>query len=70
VACGEVKNCSTRDILAEILNDEDAHIEDVEDLPVQIEQRELSDLLTTQILVWGAIFYVRIVKMAAFFVSA
>lgn len=49
VLAGEVKDFATRDILVQILNDEDAHIDEIEELQDQIEQMKLSNFLTAQI---------------------
>lgn len=46
---GEVKDFATRDLLQEILNDEDAHMDDIEGLQSQIEQMTLQVFLTTQV---------------------
>ena len=46
---GEVKDFATRDLLQEILNDEDAHMDDIEGLQSQIEQITLQVFLTTQV---------------------
>ncbi|MDL2211538.1 bacterioferritin [Erysipelotrichaceae bacterium OttesenSCG-928-M19] len=49
ILAGEVKDYATRDILTEILNDEDAHIDELEEQLDQIEQMGLSLFLTTQV---------------------
>jgi bacterioferritin len=49
VLAGDVKDFATRDILQEILNDEDAHIDEIEELQSQIEQIGLQVFLTTQV---------------------
>lgn len=46
---GEVKDFATRDLLQSILNDEDAHMDDIEGLQGQIEQMTLQVFLTTQV---------------------
>ncbi|NLM11247.1 MAG: bacterioferritin [Clostridiaceae bacterium] len=46
---GEVRDHATRDILIEILNDEDQHIDELEELQDQIEQMTLPIFLTTQV---------------------
>ncbi len=48
VLAGEVKDYATRDLLQEILNDEDRHIDEIEELRDQIEQMTLQIFLTTQ----------------------
>lgn len=49
IIAGEAKDYATRDILVQILNDEDAHIDDIEELQDQIDQMKLSNFLTTQV---------------------
>lgn len=49
ILAGEVKDYATRDILTEILNDEDAHMDQLEELQDQIDQMGLPIFLTTQI---------------------
>lgn len=49
VLAGEVKDFATRDLLQQILNDEDAHMDDIEGLQSQIEQMTLPVFLTTQV---------------------
>jgi len=46
---GELKDFATRDLLQSILNDEDAHMDDIEGLQSQIEQMTLQTFLTTQV---------------------
>ncbi len=46
---GEVKDFATRDLLQEILNDEDAHMDGIEALQNQIQQMSLQVFLTTQV---------------------
>jgi bacterioferritin len=49
VLAGDVKDFATRDLLQEILNDEDAHMDGIEELQSQIEQMSLQVFLTTQV---------------------
>jgi bacterioferritin len=49
ILAGEVKDYATRDILQSILNDEDAHIDEIEELRDQVGQMTLPVFLTTQI---------------------
>jgi bacterioferritin len=49
VLAGEVKDYATRDFLQSILNDEDAHMDGIEELQDQIGQMSLSVFLSTQI---------------------
>jgi bacterioferritin len=46
---GEVKDFATRDILQQILNDEDDHMDAIEELQDQIKQMSLQIFLTTQV---------------------
>ena len=46
---GEVRDHATRDILIQILNDEDRHMDELEELLDQIEQMTLPIFLTTQV---------------------
>ena len=46
---GEVKDFATRDFLQQILNDEDAHMDGIEELQDQISQMSLQVFLTTQV---------------------
>lgn len=46
---GEVKDFATRDFLQQILNDEDAHMDGIEELQSQIEQMSIQVFLTTQV---------------------
>lgn len=46
---GEVKDFATRDLLEQILMDEDKHIDDIEELQSQIDQMTLPIFLTTQV---------------------
>ncbi len=49
ILAGEVKDYATRDILNEILNDEDEHMDQLEELQDQIDQMGLPIFLTTQV---------------------
>jgi bacterioferritin len=49
VLAGEVKDYATRDLLQQILNDEDDHMDNIEGLQSQIEQMTLQVFLTTQV---------------------
>jgi len=49
VLAGEERDYATRDILVEILNDEDRHIDELEELLDQIEQMTLPVFLSTQV---------------------
>jgi bacterioferritin len=49
ILAGEVKDYATRDILQAILNDEDAHIDEIEELKDQVAQMTLPIFLTTQV---------------------
>jgi len=46
---GDVKDFATREILENILNDEDRHIDDIEALKDQVEQMTLPIFLSTQL---------------------
>jgi bacterioferritin len=46
---GEVKDFATREILEDILNDEDRHIDDIESLQDQVQQMTLPVFLSTQL---------------------
>jgi bacterioferritin len=46
---GDVKDFATREILESILKDEDAHIDDIEEIRDQIQQMGLPVFLTTQV---------------------
>lgn len=46
---GEVKDFATRDVLQDILNDEDAHMDGIEALQSQIGQMSIQVFLTTQV---------------------
>ncbi len=49
VLAGEVKDFATRDMLQQILNDEDAHMDGIEELQGQIKQMTVQVFLTTQV---------------------
>ncbi len=49
VLAGEVKDFATRDILQNILNDEDRHVDEIEELQDQISHMTLGVFLTTQV---------------------
>jgi len=49
VLAGELRDYATRDILVDILNDEDRHMDEIEELQDQIEQMTLPIFLTTQV---------------------
>ncbi len=49
VLAGELMDYATRDILVQILNDEDRHMDELEELQDQIEQMTLPIFLTTQV---------------------
>ena len=49
VLAGEVKDYATRDLLQQILNDEDEHMDGIEEMQDQIEQMTLPVFLTTQV---------------------
>ena len=49
ILAGEVKDFATRDFLQQILNDEDAHMDGIEELQDQIAQMSLQVFLTTQV---------------------
>lgn len=46
---GQLLDYATRDVLVEILNDEDRHMDELEELQGQIEQMSLPIFLTTQV---------------------
>ncbi len=48
ILAGEVKDYATRDFLQKILNDEDAHMDGIEELQDQIDQMTLQVFLSTQ----------------------
>lgn len=47
--CGELRDYATRDVLLEILNDEDRHMDELEETLEQINQMTLPIFLTTQV---------------------
>jgi bacterioferritin len=47
--CGDAKDFATREILESILNDEDAHIDGIEEVQDQIQQMGLQVFLSTQL---------------------
>jgi bacterioferritin len=47
--CGNAKDYATREILEGILNDEDKHIDDIEEVQDQIEQMGVQFFLSTQV---------------------
>ena len=49
VVCGEAKDFATREILEHILNEEDKHIDDIEEVNDQIAQMGIQVFLSTQI---------------------
>jgi bacterioferritin len=49
ILAGEVKDYATRDILQQILNDEDSHMDEIEELQDQIKQMSIQIFLTTQV---------------------
>jgi len=49
ILAGRVKDYATRDILQSILNEEDAHIDQIEEVQDQIRQMTLPTFLTTQV---------------------
>jgi len=49
VLAGEVMDFATRDVLQQILNDEDVHIDQIEELQDQVSQMTLPVFLTTQV---------------------
>jgi bacterioferritin len=48
VLCGELKDYATRDILQDILNDEDNHFNEIEEVQRQISQMGLQVFLSTK----------------------
>lgn len=46
---GELRDYATRDILVDILNDEDRHMDEIEELQDQIDQMTLPTFLSTQV---------------------
>jgi bacterioferritin len=49
VVCGEARDFATREVLEGILNDEDKHIDDIEEVQDQIEQMGVQIFLSRQI---------------------
>jgi len=49
ILAGEVRDFATREILEEILNDEDRHIDEIEELQDQINQMTIQIFLSTQV---------------------
>jgi bacterioferritin len=49
VVCGDARDYATREILESILNDEDKHIDDIEEVQDQIEQMGVQIFLSRQI---------------------
>ena len=49
VLAGEVRDFATRDVLQNILNEEDGHMDGIEELQDQIKQMTLQVFLTTQV---------------------
>ena len=49
ILAGEVRDYATRDVLQQILNDEDEHMDTIEELLDQINQMTLPVFLTTQV---------------------
>jgi bacterioferritin len=49
ILAGQVKDYATRDILQSILNDEDGHIDEIEEIQDQIGQMGIQIFLTTQV---------------------
>jgi bacterioferritin len=49
ILAGDVKDYATRDLLQGILNDEDAHMDGIEELQDQVQQMTLPVFLTTQV---------------------
>ena len=49
VLAGNIKDFATREILESILKDEDAHMEEIEEVQDQIKQMSLQIFLTTQV---------------------
>lgn len=49
VLAGELRDYATRDILVQILNDEDRHMDELEEMQDQIDQMTLPIFLTTQV---------------------
>ena len=49
VLCGDAKDFATREILEGILNDEDRHIDDIEEVQDEIKQMGIEVFLSTQL---------------------
>jgi len=49
ILAGELKDYATRDVLVQILNDEDQHMDQIEELQDQIQQMTLPHFLTTKV---------------------
>ncbi len=49
ILAGNVKDFATRDLLQTILNEEDAHMDEIEEVQDQIKQMSLQIFLTTQV---------------------
>jgi bacterioferritin len=49
VSCGEAKDFATREILEGILNDEDRHIDNIEEIQDEIGQMGIQVFLSTQL---------------------
>ena len=47
--CGDARDFATREILEHILNDEDGHVDDIEEVLDQISQMGIQMFLTTQV---------------------
>ena len=47
--CGDAKDFATREVLEKILNDEDAHVDNIEEAQDQIKQMGIQMFLTTQV---------------------
>lgn len=47
--CGDAKDYATREILEHILNDEDGHVDSIEEVQDQIEQMGIQMFLSTQV---------------------
>ena len=48
VICGEAKDFVTRELMEDILNEEDEHIDSIEKVQDQIQQMTLAQILSTQ----------------------
>jgi len=49
LVCGEARDYATREILESILNDEDRHIDGIEEVQDQIQQMSIGIFLSTQV---------------------